>query len=1228
MTRILIVLFLLLPGMVFAQYAITGKVVNRDDAQPLANVNVFLNNATIGDKTAADGTFKFQVKPGTYQLIVSMVGFNTYELLILVNDADIKLPNIYLDKKVNVLTEVKITAKEDPDRDTYLEMFKKAFLGTTENAEQCKLVNPEMLDLNFDKKTHVLTAKSEDMLIVENQALGYRIKYQLTDFLYDQAGNRFMYGGSVFFEELKGNKSQQEQWDKKRLEIYKNSKLHFLRATVGNNLKGEGFTVFRLKPNMVRPPDSLINKNITIFTALKNEPHLRDSLSYWVEKSKLPKFNLEQSPQVVTEDDMIRSTGQKNIYAFGRSNDALYVVYDEGKPFKFTKRSLGELSDQNNKGATLINLSSAGTLLDGRGVIINPQSLSFAGVWANQRIAELLPDNYEPPETEQINQALYARLDSTLNNYSAAHAVEKVYLQFDKPFYAAGDTAYFKAYITNALYQPTALSKMLNVELIDAGKHISQSITLKIANGMAAGDLTLSDTLKSGNFRVRAYTALMRADGAGYFFEKNMSVVAKDADSRKSGSNTGAAAKAKQLVLAKGPSPGKIDVQFFPEGGNLLGGTPSKIAFKAITSNGLGIGASGVVIDEQGRRITEFRSQHLGMGVISFTPISGVAYKAQLTFADSSKATFYLPKAVDSGFGLSVTNPDPRHLTISVAATWHNSQPVINIVGQSGGKDYYFTTGKLVNGKYSATINKDIFPNGIVQFTVFTATGEPMNERLVFVRNPTDIKLKVSGADSISCARQKMNIKVLAASGDHKPVMGAFSVAVVAETQVPMIERNPETILSKLLLTSDLRGHVEQPGYYFSSADDKVNADLDLLMLTQGYHRFEWKEVLNDKASPQPSQPEKISMVSGTINGPDDKPMPNAKISMFSVSKAFFSSDTVADASGHFVFAGFPTDSMRYVLQATDKSLRNKTVIHIDRKPPPKIGENIVLADTGTRSYAPLISYYKFNKQFQEQQIKRGFGKHTIVLNEVVIKEKTQRKKWLANSANLNGAGNANDVITADQIPLGCVSIVAAISGRLHGIQFYGGTPYLGGLVGHMETSVFIDGIEVRSPVMFKSDYNPLNPGTTGSAGMTKAEQIDLLDPNSIASIEIITDASLSGVYGVRGGGGAILITTKKWNDMILDAKNMKISFGNYYPPTFYKARAFYSPKYDLETSSSPTLDLRTTIYWNPNVATDASGNATLEFFNSDTRGTYLVTIEGFDGNGHLGRQTYRYRVE
>ncbi|HEX3386031.1 MAG TPA: MG2 domain-containing protein, partial [Mucilaginibacter sp.] len=523
------------------------------------------------------------------------------------------------------------------------------FLGTSAIARDCKILNPNVLDLSYDEDTHTLTASSYDGLLIENDALGYRIKYLLTDFTLknkDSEKKEIYYKGPVLFEQLKGTPSEERRWERNREVIYGNSPLHFLRSALSGRIKQEGFRVQRLAifNDPARPADSLIDNRIKFFKNIKHRNAAgRDSLAYWDKKLKMPKIVQRLMPYPLTKEDIITTTGQRGQYALGCENDGLLVGYSPNGRFHLDDH-FDYLYNPGNNENTLIMFNSPEAFFYSNCAITNPYSVLYYGVWGKHRVAELLPVDYEPPHAANMpvipaDGGIVAKLDS----FSDARPVEKAYLHFDKPYYAAGDTMYFKAYVTmGEKHAPSQISGVLHVDLVNTQNKIDQSIRLQLNNGIAWGDFALPDSLPKGNYRVRAWTQWMRND-PGSFFEKIVPVGSLQ---------TGKVPESNTAKIAVG----KPDVQFFPEGGTLVTGIRSTIAFKAIGPDGLGLNAKGVILDSDNKEVTSFASVHLGMGSFGLTPEPGKTYRAKLTFPDGTIQIMDLPKAEQKGIGLSVDN--------------------------------------------------------------------------------------------------------------------------------------------------------------------------------------------------------------------------------------------------------------------------------------------------------------------------------------------------------------------------------------------------------------------------------------------------------------------------------------------------------------------------------------------------------------------------------------------
>jgi TonB-dependent SusC/RagA subfamily outer membrane receptor len=795
------------------------------------------------------------------------------------------------------------------------------------------------------------------------------------------------------------------------------------------------------------------------------------------------------------------------------------------------------------------------------------------------------------------------KITKQLAKWADSNPVEKVYLHLDKPYYAAGDDIWFKAYVTNGSYhEPSALSGILNVELVDARGAVNQTIKLQLSKGTAAGDFALPDTLQAGNYRLRAYTNYMRNAGSEYFFDEAISII--NSISTAVSKTTGNSMPGD--IAAAGQVNSKASLQFFPEGGSLIVGVRSVIAFKAVGVNGLGADVSGVVTNNRGQQITTFKSTHLGMGAFSFVPMPGNTYTANVTYANGNQSVINLPQAADTGYALNITDADGGNLQVKIttasATLQQNPNRLVSLVAQSAGRVYYAGKSKPGSREFTAIIPKSKFPAGIAQFTLFSDSGEPLNERVVFIRHPDQLKLNLTADRSASSPQQKMKINLNALNGD-KPAAGSFSVAVINESKVPVDGDSENNIFAGLLLTSDLRGYIEKPAYYFNNASDKTRADLDVLMLTQGYRRFEWKEIMQDKFAPVVFQPETALKVSGAITTPGGKPVPNAKVQLIDIDNATYQIDTLTDAKGRFAFTGLAfEDSIRLIIQARNAKNKRDVVIHIDSISPPISGNNKNAAAMQVSISDTLSVYAKSSKQLYDMQRRYGVGNHVITLREVIIREK---KVALKHSANLNGPGNADQVLLArDFRNFGCANLSDCLQGRLLGVIFNNGIPYT--TRGYRPMQLIVDGVYVEGSFLNSINYN------------------------DVAAIEVLRNGANTGIYGGRGGNGVILVTTKRGddNDNAYNGPTAGRGIKPYYPKGYYKARTFYSPQYDQPKTNKQLADLRSTIYWQPDVITGADGKATIEYFNAGSKGTYRVVIEGLDTDGNIGRQVYRYNVE
>jgi len=789
---------------------------------------------------------------------------------------------------------------------------------------------------------------------------------------------------------------------------------------------------------------------------------------------------------------------------------------------------------------------------------------------------------------------------SKLKTLLTDHIIEKAYLHLDHPYpyYVAGDNVYFKAYVTmGELHQPSTISGMLHVDLIDKKDSLMKSITLQIADGVGWGDFALPGNLRKGVYCIRAYTEWMRNEKLPNYFERSISVSsAVGVD--------GVAATGKQMT--------KPAIQFFPEGGNLITDVYSKVAFKAVGPDGFGINVNGVVVDNSNTEIARIVSTHLGMGVFDFTPQLGRTYKAKLTFADGSKSSADLPLAEEKGITLSVNSSDPEKVAIEIRANRNyyteNLNKELNLLIYSQGAIRRLKT-KLDNNVLYLDLPANTFHTGILQVTLLSQTGEPLAERLSFIQNNDLLNLGITSNKTVFSKRENVQLALNVKNKEGNPVNGSFSVSVVDESKILVDENAENSILSYLLLTSDLKGYIEKPNYYFAHVTDVTRKDLDILMLTQGYRRFVWKQLLNDNTvAGIAHKPEKDGIdITGHLKSKEGKPIVGCVITLIPASGGGQVSTAETDTRGKFRFANMVfTTGTRFILKIKSSQSKNAVLTFDDLAPEPIVGDGESF-DKRYDANADLLA------SLQNTQ-KPAFIQADSASTGLKVKEDNAKAfKRMDNyrSSNIVGPGHADQVIMGDEFK-NYPSLSLALSSLGHGVVVYGG-------VASLRSSLTISGMSQHfSPMLVIVD----------GANMGAGYPIESYNPGSVETIEILKGANAS-IYGVQGGGGVLVITTRTGagrEEMI--SKEMSPGIFSIEPKGFYKAREFYSPSYDAVQPANNVPDWRTTIFWKPDINTDADGNASLNFFNADGAGTYRVVIEGIDAKGDLGRQVYRYKVQ
>jgi hypothetical protein len=821
-----------------------------------------------------------------------------------------------------------------------------------------------------------------------------------------------------------------------------------------------------------------------------------------------------------------------------------------------------------------------------------------------------------PAKAQSRSSSGAGKIITLVDSFNKRLPPEKLFLHFDKPYYAIGDTIWFKAYLFQAAtYAWSPLSGLLYVDLINDSSRQIRRMSLPVNFGVSWGQIPLmGDDLPEGSYTLRAYTRWMENFGEDCFFSRHFMIAPATIQRFAARWSVQAASRRTGGALSSGHHR-KIDLQFMPEGGWLVAGIPSRIGFKGLGEDGLGVDVPGTIVDKEDKVIVSFRSLHKGMGVFDLLPVSGDIYSAVILLPDGSTARYPLPSIKKSGVVLRVDNrprEDSIRFTILPSADLMNNQ-AYHLVALSRGVACYGANFRLNKKEITGIVAKSAFPSGIAHFTLFNESEEPVSERITFIDHQDKLQIEVKTDKSSYTTRDSIPLHIQVVNNQGSPVGGSFSLAVTDDAQVRIESLRMENIVTRMLLTADLKGFVETPGWYFSPSDLQYEA-LDALLLTQGWTGYDWQHIVK-QASPPRFAAEPGMMVTGKVTDLMNRPVKGSNVVLMATGKTRFSMDTITGPDGRFVFSAFPpVDTVAFIVQA--RTAKGKSfglgVVLDENKPPalPSSGNQLVDPWYGGNDSA-VVQYVRNNEATLKE---RGPYGGANVLAPVVVKAQLGIK----GSHNLNGPGQADQVV--DEVLIekaGKMNLRQLLLQTVKGFR----TLYLPNGTEQYKllqynTRIIIDGVNLsrfgseRETLEFLNAeditgievmYNARHSTSYKSTFLSARQQMDL--NKEYAFIEITTRSG-SGIFMKRMPG----LTT---------SKPLPVSW----------PREFYRPRYPVRNEKGEEPDLRSTIHWAPNILTDHQGRAETSFFSAGTPSTYTIIIQGSDMDGNIGVWISKIRI-
>jgi hypothetical protein len=722
-------------------------------------------------------------------------------------------------------------------------------------------------------------------------------------------------------------------------------------------------------------------------------------------------------------------------------------------------------------------------------------------------------------------------------SYSQRFHREKIYIHLDKSYYLIGEECWFKAYVVNAVdLLPTTFSGVLYVDLIDPGGAVIKHQKLKIIDGQSNGDFLFNEAAVAGQYIIRAYTNFMRNLGEEFFFSTSFPVY-----------NLAAL----NVDTASLTTSNEIDLQFFPEGGTAVRGLQSTIAFKALDEWGNGIDIKGKIVDKNNRQVGNIKSIHNGMGLFPYVP-SNDKFRIILDNGQS----FELPDALETGAVMNINNNDPEKIHVEIRSSNRTLLSNFRLEGLMNNNIVFDKKFQSNSNQSNVEISKKGLPGGILQLSLFDREDIPLAERIIFVDNKSLMQIHVE-RDTNTTKNDSISFIVQVKDENGNPLETFLSLAVM-DADFVSSHFMADNISTYFLFQSDLKGKIDDPGWYFETKSARNMYALDLVMLTHGWRKFDSLLPIIHKREMS------LSLKGSVVSKQSRKPIPDVNLTLMLAGidyNGIFT--TTTDQSGSFSIDSVDySDSTKLVWQirnAKGKFL-NADITLTDSVAIPAVTLDLMTHDKKRTADVISESVKKTVREFSAM-------KKVETLPEVVVVGGHSQSYAIGPDQSLIRPGTEDYHLFASSF----------ISRYVPDLPFLKNDEYYRWL------------LPSRKPVWIVIDGNFIND--TGPA----SNPYLLMNAYRTDEIDYIL------VSGTTRKGYTILIHTKS------DSPMQKSGIVTQFASGYQWSKTFYKPKF-LQRKLVP--ERLTTIYWDPYVATDAEGKAVINISCKEAR-ALIVSVQG-----------------
>lgn len=770
-----------------------------------------------------------------------------------------------------------------------------------------------------------------------------------------------------------------------------------------------------------------------------------------------------------------------------------------------------------------------------------------------------------------------------LENLATNFPQEKIYIHYDKSSYNAGEFIYFKAYIAEGI-NASDISKTLYVDITDSMGRLMQHQILPVEQAGAFGSFEIPYKYTAQRIGIKAYTRWMLNFDSSFIYQKDLRVT-----------------QVKRLKN-NGVTGQKISLQFFPEGGNIIAGLAGVVAFKVNDADGIPVSVSGKIIDDKGTTITDFKTVHDGMGSFMFEPLPGITYKSVWTDAANNKYETPLPTSMQEGLNLTISHAsDKKNFIIrrqSDAKERFKKGFIVATMQQN--LVYMASLNMEATTTISGSIPTQELPSGILTITVFDSGWVAVSERICFVNNAEYSFESEAGFASLSFSKRAANmLSVYVPAG----IQANLSLSV---TDAAMQTDSSDNIISRLLLTSDIKGDVYRPHYYLSDTTEMIAKHLDLVMLTHGWRRIKWEDIVQSKLPIVKYQNDtEFLTLRGKVFGMTQQDSKTGAVLMLIVEKGKNKTrdmdQTIVLPDGSFNKNDkilYDTAKVFYKLIASDLASNTAEVSFNNGSIP---ATKIQTGSQDPGYHTSDTSQNERSRWFTEQQALQAKMLYDNELEEVIVKAKAKAAVQVLDekySTGLFAGGDSYQFDVTNDPAANTMSVFTYLQGKVAGLQI---NTTSGGVNGQ-------PGVTWRGQTpQFFLDQSQVDVSQLSNVSMTDVAYVKVFRPP---------------FFGAAGGGpgGAIVVYTKRGETTKPGAAAnspmpYKIVIGYTAP------KDFYMPNYSSLANRTEADDLRSTLLWKPDLIFDGKVTTIrIPFYNNDISKSFRIIMEGMDSNGRITR--------